>query len=81
MPVLKHAKKKLRADIKKQVANRTVRTRAVSALDKAKKTKEAVDMSEAYRRLDRAAKTGVFHKGKVDRLKSRLAKLFLTLKK
>jgi small subunit ribosomal protein S20 len=80
MPVLKHAKKKQRADEKKRVLNRMVKTKALKLLDKAKKEKGVNEVSLAFSSLDRAAKRGVFHKRKADRLKSRLAKLLAVSK-
>lgn len=76
MPILKSAKKKLKADKKKKLVNRIVRTKASRLLDKAKTEKTAESLSQAFSALDRAAKKGVFHHRKADRLKSRLAKLF-----
>lgn len=76
MPILKNAKKKLRADKKKKLVNRIVKTKATRLLDKAKTEKTSDSLSQAFSALDRAAKKGVFHKRKADRLKSRLAKLF-----
>jgi small subunit ribosomal protein S20 len=80
MPILHHAKKKLRADLKKRMINKAVKTRAVGALDKARKEKTAENLKMAFSALDKAAKGGVFHKKKSDRLKSRLSKLFSSAK-
>jgi len=75
MPILKHAKKKLRADLKKRRVNKEIKSKAVNLLDKTRKEKTPENLSAAFSALDRAAKKKVFHRGKVDRLKSRLAKL------
>lgn len=74
MPVLAHAKKKLRADRRKRIVNRIIKTKVLKSLDRARKEKKADNLRLAFSALDKAAKKGVFHQRKSDRLKSRLAK-------
>lgn len=82
MPITASAKKALR-QTKRRRARNLVKSRAYkSAVKKykglvaAKKLDEAkIALREAYRALDKAAKTNVIARNKASRLKSRLAKL------
>lgn len=75
MPVLKHAKKKLRQDKKRTVANETVKDtyKELLKVAKTKKTDEAI--RKAFSGLDKAAKKHIIHANKAARLKSSLTKL------
>lgn len=75
MPVLKHAKKKQRQDIKRTQANRRVREMYKKLIKAAKTnpTKEAV--SAAFQSIDKAAKNNIIHNNKAGRLKSALSKV------
>lgn len=75
MPILKNAIKKLRTDAKRTERNKLVRTKTKSVLKTVRASLKVEDLSAAFSALDRAAKKGVFHKSKADRLKSRLTKL------
>jgi len=75
MPILKHAKKKLRSDLVKKRINKIIKSKAVNLLDKARKEKGQKNLTAVFSALDRAAKRKIFHRRKADRLKSRLAKL------
>jgi len=81
MPIIKSAKKSLRASIRKNAINDITRAKiksAVKGVRVAAKTevKNATELlSKAYRELDLAAKKNVIHKNKASRLKSRLTKL------
>lgn len=79
MAITANAKKAHRASLKKHVFN-VRRKRAVTDATKAVKklmvtdTKAAtVSLKDAYKALDKAAKTGVIKKNTADRKKSRLA--------
>jgi small subunit ribosomal protein S20 len=79
MAITANAKKAHRASLKKHVFN-VRRKRAVTDTTKAVKklmvtdTKAAtVSLKDAYKALDKAAKTGVIKKNTADRKKSRLA--------
>ena len=74
MPITKSAKKKLRADKKKTVYNRTTKTKAKTAMDTFKSILSVESLSKAFSMLDKAAKKGVIRRGKADRLKARLTK-------
>lgn len=80
MPIIKSAKKALRASVRKHATNlrrarvmkdavKEVRTLAAQASKEA-----ATSLSKAYKAIDKAAKRGVIKKNTAARMKSRLAK-------
>ncbi len=73
MPIIKSAKKKLRADIRKKSINIKVKTQVKLAVKnyRAKPTQEG--LSKAFSALDIAVKKGVIPKKRADRNKSRFA--------
>lgn len=81
MPIIKSAKKALRSSAKKKVFNDR-RIKAVKETVKeikkflaaGKKIEAQKAISEAYKALDKAAKTGVIKKNAASRKKSRLMK-------
>jgi len=75
MPVLKHAKKKMRQDKKRTQQNKRVRTVYKTMLKKAREEKTLKAISAAFSSLDKAAKQNIIHKNKASRLKANLAKL------
>ena len=81
MPIIKSAKKALRASIRKNAINDATRAKIKSAVKSVKlaaksETKDTSEiLSKAYRELDLAAKKNVIHKNKASRLKSRLTKI------
>jgi small subunit ribosomal protein S20 len=82
---LKSAIKRIRSNEKKRVRNRIVRSRARSAVSKAKeqihdKGDEAAILL-AIRELDKAAAKGVIHKNNAARRKSRLLRELNSMKK
>lgn len=75
MPVLKHAKKKLRQD-KKRTRDNLKLKETYKKLIKAARTKKSADtLNLAYQAIDKAAKKNVIHDNKASRLKSSLAKV------
>lgn len=74
MPVLKHARKKLRQDVKRERENKHVKVMFKKLLKNAKANPTAASVSEAFRAVDKAAKKNVIHKNKAARLKSSLSK-------
>lgn len=78
MPVLKHAKKKLRQDKKRTYANKRLREtyRKFIKVAKVSKTKDSV--SKAFQAIDKAAKNNIMHKNKAARMKSALSKFLAT---
>lgn len=87
MPNTKSAARRMRNSDRKRLHNRSVKSRLKSlerAYSDALKGGKKDDATTAYRNLtsafDKAAKTGVIHKGKADRKKSRLASSLATAK-
>ncbi len=74
MPILKNAKKALRASKRKQIVNRGVKTQVKTNLDKVLKGKEAKDLPAAFSAIDKAVKKNLIHKNKAARLKARASK-------
>lgn len=82
MPITKSAKKALRVSRRRRVINLRVKHSYKDAVRDVRKTATHVTtearkntLSQAYSKLDKAAKKGIVHKNKASRLKSRLAKL------
>ena len=75
MPILKHAKKKVRVDKRRVLVNKIIKTKVKKAVDGVRKTPSEESLKKAFSAVDRAAKRNVYHKRKADRLKARLAKL------
>lgn len=73
MPIIKSAKKKLRKDINKTKRNNTYKEAYKKSIHKAKKEKDKKLLQEVFSRIDKAAKKGVIHKNKANRLKSRIS--------
>ncbi|OGY27471.1 MAG: hypothetical protein A2Z42_01705 [Candidatus Woykebacteria bacterium RBG_19FT_COMBO_43_10] len=75
MPVIKSAKKKLRADARKKIVNLKVKTQMKSALKKFAANPAREVLAQAYSALDTAAKKAIIPKGRANRKKARLAAL------
>lgn len=75
MPITKQAIKKLRRDRSRQAQNARVRVNLRDAVKAVRRKPTAKTLSLAFQRLDKAVKTGVIHKNKASRLKSRLSRL------
>ncbi|OGY24129.1 MAG: hypothetical protein A2172_01125 [Candidatus Woykebacteria bacterium RBG_13_40_15] len=73
MPIIKSAKKKLRADNRKQIINKKVKDKVRIALKKFKVAPSTKTLDLAYSALDTAAKKNIIPKGRADRKKGRLA--------
>ncbi len=79
MPNTKSAERRMRGNARKQLQNRSTKTR-LHTLEKkfadltttGKKTDAAVALKSLISAFDKAAKTGVVHKGTASRKKSRL---------
>ena len=70
MPVIKSAKKKLRADVRKKIANLKVKIQMKSALKKFATSPAREALSQAYSALDTAAKKAIIPKGRAKDRKS-----------
>lgn len=75
MPLLKHAKKKLKQDKKRTIRNKKVKNTFKALVKKAKEEKSAKAVSAAFKGIDKAAKKNIIHKNKAARMKSALSKL------
>lgn len=74
MPNIKAAEKWVRQSEKRTVANKDRKTRLKTIFKKALTERDAAFSKTVESELDKAAKTGVIHKNKAARKKSRLAK-------
>ncbi len=75
MPVLKHAKKKLRQDKKRTIQNKKIKDLFKKLVKEAKDKKTAESLSAAFSGIDKAAKKFILNKNKAARMKSSLAKI------
>jgi len=75
MPQTAGAIRKRRADQTKARQNARVRQVLKEAVAKMRRKPTAAALREVYTRADRAGKTGVIHRKKASRLKSRLSRL------
>ena len=74
MPIIKSAIKKMRQDRARTKINRAKKDALKKVLKEALTKKSAANLNSAFSALDKAAKTGLIPKGRVNRQKSRLAK-------
>jgi small subunit ribosomal protein S20 len=74
MPVLKHAKKKLRQDKGRTLDNLRIKKLYKKLMKEARETGSPEAVSKAFQAIDKAAKKYVIHKNKAARLKSSLTK-------
>lgn len=79
MPIIKSAKDKMRKDKKKTALNANYRIKLKKEIGLIRKADGAKEkgklLSGVFALIDKAAKKGVLHKNKADRLKSRVSKL------
>lgn len=75
MPLLKHAKKKLRQDKQRTLKNKSVRSVYKSALKTARENPTEPNVTKAFSLVDKAAKHNLIHDNKAARLKSSLSKV------
>ena len=76
MPLLKHAKKKLKQDKKRTELNKNVKETYKKLVKKAKVELTPESMNKAFSAVDKAAKKFVIPNNKASRVKSALAKVF-----
>lgn len=81
MPVTKSAKKKLRADKKREVKNNYFRNLFKKAVKTARKKPTKENISKAVKIVDKLAKKHLVHKNKAARIKSSLSKLIKPIHK
>ena len=87
MPNIKSAKKRMRSNAKKAEVNTLVYSSMKTAIKKFEKEVKAGNKEQAsnnlniaLQRIDKAHTSGLVHKNKVARLKSRLNKMMNTIK-
>lgn len=74
MPLLKHAKKKLKQDKKRTVENKKVKDVFKKLVKTALADKKDESVSKAFSALDKAVKKNILNKNKAARMKSSLTK-------
>lgn len=74
MPITSSATKKMRRDARRRVAALKIRVVLKKFIKEARQKPTAENLKLAQAALDKAAKTGLVHKNKAARLKSRLSK-------
>jgi small subunit ribosomal protein S20 len=75
MPVLKHAKKKLRQDKRRTADNLRIKEGYKKAIKLARKNPTIEAISKAFSNIDKAAKQNIIHENKAARLKAALSKV------
>jgi small subunit ribosomal protein S20 len=75
MPITVGAIRKVRADKRKQAQNLTVKKAYKKAVLAIKKKTTEKNLALAFSKMDKAVKSGVIHRNKAARLKSRLSVL------
>lgn len=75
MPVIKSAKKKLRADKKRESANKKTESSIEIVIEKAQKQPTDGNIQKAFAAIDKGVKKNIYHKNKGSRIKSKLSKL------
>lgn len=74
MPLLKQARKKMRHDKRRTIANSSKKIALKKLVKQMRKTPNAKNLTPVFSALDKAVKTNLIHKNKANRLKSRLSK-------
>ncbi len=77
MPITQSAKKALRQNIKRRVKNLSQNRNLKDAVKEFRKAPKQEALSGIFKKLDKAAKTGIIKDNKADRLKSRLSHLLV----
>ncbi len=87
MPNIRGAKKRVRANKKKEISNNDIISSMKTAIKKFEKAVKAGDkelatkcLNTAIQKVDKAKKNGLVHQNKASRVKSRLTKLKNTMK-
>ncbi len=82
MPNIRGAKKRVRANKKKEISNNDITSSMKTAIKKFEKAVKAGDkalaettLNTAVQKVDKAKKSGLVHQNKAARVKSRLTKL------
>jgi small subunit ribosomal protein S20 len=75
MPILRNAKKALRASKKKTIINGQVKSKLKSTIDEMKKSPTTDKLSSVFSAVDRGVKKNILQKNKAARIKASLSKL------
>src|SRR5882724_13235857 len=75
MPVLKHAKKKLRQDKVRTARNKQVKDLYKKLIKEARAKKTAESLNKAFSSIDKAAKHYILHKNTASRMKASLSRV------
>jgi small subunit ribosomal protein S20 len=75
MPIIKSAKKALRQTRKRTLANRSQKNLLQTKLGAFKKERNQKSLASLYSLVDKLTKSGIMHRNKASRLKSRLSRL------
>ncbi len=78
MPILKNAKKTLRASKRKATFNNRVKSIAKTVVDKFTKEPSLINLCNAQSAIDKAVKKNIFAKNKASRMKAKISKLAKT---
>ncbi len=72
MANIKSNKKRRRQDDKKYLRNKSLKSEIKTIIKKAQEAKDVKDINLAIKLIDKAVTSGVFHKNKAARLKSKV---------
>lgn len=75
MPILRNAKKALRASEKKTIINGQIKSKLKTAVSLMKKEPTAAKLNAAFSAVDKSVKKKVLQKNKAARIKASLSKL------
>jgi len=75
MPLLKHAKKKLRQDKVRTIRNKKLKDSFKKLVKEARVEKSAESVSKAFSSVDKAVKHHLMHKNKAARMKAAITKI------
>ncbi|MFZ1721644.1 MAG: 30S ribosomal protein S20 [Microgenomates group bacterium] len=75
MPILKNAKKALRASKRKTEVNSAVKAKMRSSVRKMQSSPAVEMLKDSFSNIDRAVKQNIIHRNKAARMKSSLSKL------
>lgn len=79
MPIIQSAKKALRQARKRRILNKSKKESLKETIKLLNKQKKASDLQNVFSLADKAAKTGVIHKNKARRIKSRAAAILSSI--
>ena len=75
MANIKSKKKRILTNKKAKDANKSLKSKVKTGIKKANESKKKEDISNAIKLIDKAQSSGVYHKNKAARMKSKIDKL------